>query len=41
MEGWESDTESSDGLDSDSDDSNVDEIAGKTTEEDLPPPYTP
>lgn len=40
MEGWESETESSDGLDSDSDDSNV-EIAGKKTEEDLPPPYTP
>ncbi|KAL5000169.1 hypothetical protein BDV10DRAFT_43067 [Aspergillus recurvatus] len=37
MEDWESETESSDCLDSDNDESDVDEIAKK---EDLPPPYT-
>ncbi|KAL4812868.1 hypothetical protein BDW67DRAFT_118567 [Aspergillus spinulosporus] len=41
MEGWESETESGDDLDSDSDDSNVDEVARQKPEEDLPPPYTP
>ncbi|KAL6238786.1 hypothetical protein BDW75DRAFT_236985 [Aspergillus navahoensis] len=43
MEGWESETESSDCLDSDSDnETDVDEIAKKKKkeEEDLPPPYT-
>ncbi|KAL4983923.1 hypothetical protein BDW68DRAFT_25726 [Aspergillus falconensis] len=40
MEGWESETESSDCLDSDSgNESDVHEIAAK--KEDLPPPYTP
>ncbi|KAL4978742.1 hypothetical protein BDW66DRAFT_129483 [Aspergillus desertorum] len=40
MESWGSETESSDYLDSDSDESDVDEIA-KKKKEDLPPPYTP